>query len=139
MSALAMKSLRPATSNRAAVWIIGGVGCALSVLSQSLLDRLGGFTVALAGLFVPIGGLLIAHFLLLGRKEAAASLYPATPGAAPAVGNWSAAGMTAWLAGALAFYLSERIGGVVPGLAISIAVYMLMARSAANSRRPRPR
>jgi purine-cytosine permease-like protein len=128
MSALALKSLRPATSNRAAIWIIGGIGCALSVLSQSLLDRLGGFTVALAGLFVPIGGLLIAHFVFLGRKDAPAALYPAAPGVTPAVGNWSVAGMTAWIAGAAAFYLSQRLGGVVPGLVVSIAVYLVLAR-----------
>jgi purine-cytosine permease-like protein len=128
MSALALKSLRPATSNRTAIWLIGVIGCGLSVLSQSLLERLGGFTVALAGLFVPIGGLLIAHFLLLRRKDAVASLYPASPGVTPAIGNWSVAGMTAWAAGAAAFYLSQRIGGVVPGLAVSVAVYLLLAR-----------
>lgn len=128
MSALALKSLRPATSNRAAIWIIGGIGCALSILSQELLDRLGGFTVALAGLFVPIGGLLIAHFVILRRKDTPESLYPAAPGAAPAVGNWSAAGMTAWIAGAAAFYLSQSIGGVIPGLAVSIGVYLVLAR-----------
>lgn len=128
MSALALKSLRPATSNRAAIWIIGGIGCALSVLSEQLLKELGDFTVLLAGLFVPIGGLLVAHFLLLRRKDPPASLYRAVPGATPAVGNWSLAGLTAWIAGAAAFYLSQRIGGVVPGLAVSIAVYLLLAR-----------
>ena len=128
MSALALKSLRPSLSNRAAIWIIGGIGCALSVLSQTLLDRLGGFTVALAGIFVPIGGLLIAHFLLLKRKDTAASLYPASPGAAPAVGYWSVAGMTAWITGAAAFYFSQSIGGVVPGLVVSIGVYLAIAR-----------
>jgi purine-cytosine permease-like protein len=128
MSALAMKSMRPATSDRAAVLIIGGIGCALSVLSQELLDRLGGFTVALSGLLVPIGGLLVAHFLLLRRNDNATSLYPPTAGATPAVGNWSIAGMTAWIAGAAAFYLSQSIGGVLPGLAVSIVVYVLLAR-----------
>jgi purine-cytosine permease-like protein len=130
MSALALKSLRPSVSNRTAIWMIGGVGCALSVLSQALLDRLGFFTAALAGLFVPIGGLLIAHFLLLKRRETAASLYPASPGAAPAVGHWSIAGMAAWILGAVAFYVSQSrdIGGVIPGLAVSIAVYIVLAR-----------
>lgn len=128
MSALALKSLRPATSNRAAVWVIGGIGCLLSVLSEDLLKGLGDFTFALAGLFVPIGGLLIAHFLLLKRKENAEDLYPASPGATPAVGNWSLAGMAAWIAGAAAFYLSQSIGGVIPGLVVSIGVYLLLAR-----------
>ncbi len=131
MSALALKSLRPSTSNRAAIWIIGGIGCALSVLSQGLLARLGDFTVALGGLMVPIGGLLVAHFLILRRKHSPESLYPAMPGAAPAIGNWSMAGMTAWIFGAAAFYVSQNVGGfggVVPGLVVSIAFYLLLAR-----------
>ena len=128
MSALAMKSLRPSTSNLGAVLTIGVIGCALSVLSQELLDRLGGFTVALSGVLVPIGGLLIAHFLLLRRTHSAASLYPAEPGKTPAVGNWSFAGMAAWVAGAAAFYFSQAIGGVLPGLIVSIVVYLLLAR-----------
>ena len=128
MSALALKSLRPATSNRAAIWIIGGIGCALSALSQSLLARLGDFTFALAGVFVPIGGLLIAHFLLLRRQESVASLYPASAGATPAVGNWSVAGMAAWIVGAATFYLSQSVGGVLPSLVVSVVIYLLLAR-----------
>jgi purine-cytosine permease-like protein len=128
MSALAMKSLRPSTSNLAAVLTIGIIGCALSVLSQSLLDRLGGFTVALSGVLVPIGGLLIAHFLILRRRENPASLYPPAPGQTPAVGNWSVAGMAAWILGAAAFYLAQNVGGVLPSLAVSVGVYLALAR-----------
>ena len=43
--------------------------------------------------------------------------------------------MAAWIAGAAAFYVSQgiggmipSIGGVVPGLVVSIAVYLLLAR-----------
>ncbi len=128
MSALAMKSLRPSTSNLGAVITIGVIGCALSVLSQQLLDRLGGFTVVLSGVLVPIGGVLIAHFLILRRQDTAASLYPASPGSVPLVGNWSLAGMAAWILGAIAFYLTQNFGGVLPSLAVSIAVYLVLAR-----------
>lgn len=128
MSALALKSLRPKTSNRAAIWIIGGVGSALSLLSTDLLDRLGLFTFALGGVLVPIGGLLVAHFLVLRRCDSPASLYPARPGEAPAVGHWSVAGISAWIAGATAFYAFQNIGGVLPSLAVSIGIYLLLAR-----------
>jgi purine-cytosine permease-like protein len=128
MSALAMKSLRPSTANQAAIWMIGGIGCALSLLSQTLLDQLGTFTYGLAGVFVPIGGLLVAHFLLLKRKQTAASLYPPSPGRAPAVGNWSIAGMAAWIVGGAVFYLSQSIGGVLRSVGVSIVVYVLLAR-----------
>lgn len=134
MSALALKSLRPDISNRTAVWLIGGVGSALSILSTELLDQLGAFTFVLGGLLVPIGGLLVAHFRILKRRDAAATLYPATPGAIPAVGRWSIAGMTAWAAGAVTFYLTQPIGGVLPSLAVSIAIYLLLATRVGRKR-----
>jgi purine-cytosine permease-like protein len=133
MSALALKSLRPGTSNRFAIWLIGGVGSALSILSAELLERLGGFTFALGGLLVPIGGLLIAHFLILKRHDSPDSLYPAAPGATPSVGRWSLAGMTAWVTGAATFYLAEPIGGVLPSLAVSMAIYVVLARGTHTS------
>ena len=57
MSALALKSLRPATGDRTAIWVIGGLGAAISVLSSTWLDQMANFTLLLAGLFVPVGGI----------------------------------------------------------------------------------
>jgi purine-cytosine permease-like protein len=128
MSALAMKSLWPSVSGRGAVLTIGGVGAALSVLSAELLARLGDFTVALSGLFVPIGGVLVAHFLLLRRHDSPASLYAAPPARLPAVGRWSVPGVTAWSAGAIAFYAAGQLGSVLPGFGVSILVYLLLMR-----------
>jgi purine-cytosine permease-like protein len=128
MSALAMKSLWPSAGSRTAVLTIGGIGAALSVLSAELLARLGDFTVALAGLFVPIGGVLVAHFLLLARHDPPATLYPEAAGRTPAVGRWSLPGLAGWLAGAIAFYAAGRLGSVLPGFVVSIAVYLLLAR-----------
>jgi hypothetical protein len=36
--------------------------------------------------------------------------------------------MTAWVAGAAVFYVAQPIGGVIPSLAASIAVYALFMR-----------
>ncbi len=134
MSALALKSLRPATADRTAIWIIGGVGAALGVLSTVWIDQFANFTVLLAGIFVPIGGLLIAHFLILRRTHVASDLYPAANGAPPAVGLWSAAGLTAWAVGAGTFYFAAPIGGTMPSLAVSIAVYLALSRNPLESR-----
>ena len=76
MSALALKSLRPATGSAAAVWLIGGVGAALSILGKFWFDQFVDGVALLAAVFVPIGGVLLAHFLVLGGRPDPASLYP---------------------------------------------------------------
>lgn len=127
MSALALKSLWPATADRTAIWIIGGVGAAISVLSSAWLDQMANFTLLLAGVFVPVGGLLLAHFVFRRHSEPAAALYFGSAGQPPRVGLWSAAGMAAWVAGGAAFYAAQSIGGVLPGLAVSIVVYLAIS------------
>jgi len=124
MSALALKSLRPAIADRSAIWVIGGIGAAISVLSSTWLDQLANFTLVLAGLFVPVGGILLAQFVLHRSHVTVAALYPGTDGTPAKIGRWSVAGMSAWIVGGVVFYLAQPIGGVVPSLAVSIAVYL---------------
>ncbi len=128
MSALALKSLIPSMPDRAAIWLIGGVGAAISILSTTWLDQMANFTLLLAGLFVPIGGVLIAHFVVGRFETSVASLYYGPDGAAPRVGLWCPAGLAAWIAGGAAFYGLQTIGGVAPGLLASIGVYLLLHR-----------
>ena len=128
MSALAMKSLWPSVPDRSAIWVNGGVGAAISVLSATWLDQLANFTLVLAGLFVPVGGILIAHFIVRGGPQPVEALYPGPGGKPPAVWPWSTAGMTAWIAGAIAFYVAQPIGGVAPSLAVAIVSYLVVAR-----------
>jgi len=128
MSALALKSLRPRTPDNAGVWFIGGLGAALSVLSTSWLNQFASVTLLVAGVLVPIGGILIAHYFLLGRHVRVDDLYdPAGPYARR--GGWSIAGTVAWVAGAAAFYLASPIGGTLPSLAVAIAAYSALART----------
>jgi NCS1 family nucleobase:cation symporter-1 len=134
MSALALKSLRPTVSNATAIWIIGGIGAAISVLGKFWFDQFVDMIGLLAGVLVPIGGLLVAHYLVLKRQPRAADLYHGANGAPPAVGAWSTAGMAAWIVGAAVFYLARPIGGTLPSLATSIVTYLSLARrSRANS------
>lgn len=128
MSALALKSLRPATTDQHAIWLIGGVGAAISVLSSTWLDQMANFTLVLAGVFVPVGGLLVAHFVIRPAKDVVARLYPGAHGEPAAVGAWSTAGITAWVLGAAAFYLAQPIGGVMPSLVVSVAAYLTLRR-----------
>jgi purine-cytosine permease-like protein len=127
MSALALKSLRPSIPDAAGVWFIGGVGAAISVLSSAWLARFADVTVTVAGILVPIGGILLAHFFLLRRPVAVNDLYsPGGPYRAHA--GWSVAGTVAWAAGAIVFYLATSVGGTLPSLAVSIVVYVLLTR-----------
>jgi nucleobase:cation symporter-1, NCS1 family len=130
MSALALKSLRPALGDDAVIWLIGGIGAALSLLSTGLLERFAAFTLVLAGLLVPIGGVLLAHYFLLRSEVRVADLYdaagPYTRGA-----GWSLPGTVAWVTGAATFWLAASVGGTVPCLVVTIAVY-----GALRTRRP---
>jgi NCS1 family nucleobase:cation symporter-1 len=122
MSALALKSLRPGLGDRTIIWLIGGIGAALGLLSTGWLDRFASFTLLLAGLLVPVGGVLLAHYVLLGRAVRVADLYdPNGPDARPAA--WSPAGAAAWAAGAATFWLAGEIGGTLPALLVTVAVY----------------
>lgn len=127
MSALALKSLRPATGDRAGIWLIGGLGAALSVLSTAWLNRFADFTLLLAGLLVPIGGILLAHYFVLRRPVRVEDLYDAG-GPYGRRGGWSWAGTTAWAAGAATFYVAGSFGGTLPSLAVAIAVYSVLAK-----------
>lgn len=128
MSALALKSLRPSTGDSAAIWFIGGVGSAISVLSTVWLDQLAGFTLLLAGLFVPVGGLLLGHFVAGPSTDTPDCLYaqPGDPASGPV--RWSGAGMIAWGVGVATFYLAQPIGGVVPSLLVSLFTYVMVRR-----------
>ena len=127
MSALALKSLRPATSDGAAVWLIGGVGAALGLLSTTLIDRFAELTLLLAGALVPIGGILLAHYFVLRAPVHVPDLY-ASDGPYGVNRGWSTAGTAAWAAGAVMFYAAQSIGGSMPSLVTAIVVYLAVAR-----------
>jgi NCS1 family nucleobase:cation symporter-1 len=130
MSALAFKSLRPAVDGRTGTLIIGGIGAALSAFSLAWLDRFAAFTLVLAGTLVPIGGILIAHFLIRRAPVDVARLYAAAPGWT----GWSMPGMTAWAAGATAFLVSQPMGGTLPSLVTAMTVYLWLAGRAGRAR-----
>ncbi len=133
MSALAFKSLFPAANDRSAVWLIGGIGAALGVLSTSWIEQFANLTLLLAGMLVPIGGILLAHYVVLRRPVAVADLY-ADAGPYHASRGWSLAGTAAWLVGAAVFQFSHGIGATLPCLAASIVVYSMLARPGRRAR-----
>jgi len=127
MSALAFKSLMPSVPDSPAVWLIGGVGAALGLLSTRWIEQFANLTLLLAGAFVPIGGILLAHYFVLRRHVDVPSLY-AAEGPYRTNHGWSTAGTVAWIGGAGVFYGTQRIGASLPTLAASILIYVVLAR-----------
>jgi purine-cytosine permease-like protein len=128
MSALAFKSLRPAVRDEVAIWLIGGIGAALGLLSTRWLDGFATFTLTLAGLLVPIGGILFARYFVLRADVRVQDLYDPN-GPYGASRGWSIAGTAAWIAGAVVFYAAQSIGSTVPSLIVSILVFVAVERA----------
>lgn len=126
MSALALKSLRPATPDRAAVWGIGGIGTALGLFSGVWLERFGDFMLLIGGTLVPIGGLLLAQFVIARTHPPVADLYR-RDGPLARGGGVKWAGVVAWAAGSLTYYLWPT-GATLPTLAVSTIAYLALAR-----------
>ena len=128
MSALALKSLRPALGDSVVIWVIGGVGAALGLMSTAWLEQFASFTLVLAGGLVPIGGILLAHYFVLRRPVKVADLYDAS-GPYSRQRGWSVAGVSAWVVGAAVFYAAGSVGATLPSLAASIVVYAAVTRA----------
>ena len=74
-----------------------------------------------------MGGILLAHNFVLRRAVVVDELYD-RGGRYGQRGGWSIAGLAAWIAGAVVFYASTAIGGVLPSLAVTIVVYAAIDR-----------
>src|SRR5262249_54481449 len=130
MSSLAWKSLAPRAHDGAVVWSIGLIGTALSALPGVWLEQYTNFMVVLGGLLVPVGGVLAAHYYLTDAR-ADDSLTPALYDREGRFGGVSAAGLTAWIAGAAVYFGANRwsgAGGTLPGLLTAVVVYVVARR-----------
>jgi NCS1 family nucleobase:cation symporter-1 len=122
LSSLAWRSVVPAVRDGAAVWIVGLIGTALG-LTGGWLDRFAGFMTVVGSVLVPVGGVLIAHFVLRPRPVDVAALYDPR---GPLAGiRWP--GVVAWVAGVAAYYLMAG-GATIPSLVVAVVAYLLLAR-----------
>ena len=122
MSSLAWKSLAPRASDTAVVWSIGIIGTALSAVPGVWLEQYTNFMMVLAGILVPVGGVLVAHYYL-PTVPVDAALVAELYNPSGSFRGVSVAGVVAWAAGAAAFFAAGSIGGTLPALAVSILVY----------------
>ncbi len=131
MSSLAWKSLAPRASDTAVVWSIGIIGTALSAVPGVWLEQYTNFMMVLAGILVPVGGVLVAHYYL-PTVPVDAALVAELYDPSGSFRGVSVAGGVAWAAGAAAFFAAGSIGGTLPALAVSVLVY----RAIRYTRRP---
>ena len=126
MSSLAWKSLVPRAGDAAVIWSIGIIGTALSAVPGVWLDQYMNFMMTLGALLVPVGGVLVAHYYGPRRPLLDEALIAELYDKAGAFRGVKAAGVGAWAAGAIAFFLAGSIGGTLPALVVSVVVYTLL-------------
>jgi NCS1 family nucleobase:cation symporter-1 len=124
LSSLAWRTLVPSSTGARSVWTIGLVGTALGLISSGWLTRFAELMVLLGSVLVPVGGVFIAHFVVLKKPIDVAHMYDVTR--LPA---FSAAGMIAWAAGFLVYRGAASIGATLPALATAILVYAVLSKS----------
>jgi purine-cytosine permease-like protein len=122
MSSLAWRTIRKQTPGAVAVWSIGLIGTVLGLISSVWLTRFADLMVWLGSILVPVGGVFLAHFVVLRRRIDVDAIYDITR-----TGAFNAAGIVAWLAGFIVYKLAAPIGATLPALATSILVYCALA------------
>ena len=103
LSSLAWRTLSPRSASARSVWTIGLIGTALGLMSSGWLTRFADLMVLLGSVLVPVGGVFLAHFVVLRRPIDVARLYDVNR-----LASFKAAGVLAWMAGFIA-YSSRRM------------------------------
>jgi NCS1 family nucleobase:cation symporter-1 len=124
LSSLAWRTLRPQSSGRGSVWTIGLIGTAIGLLSSGWLTQFAELMVMLGSILVPVGGVFLAHFVVLRKPVNLVTIYE--PASLPA---FNLAGIIAWLVGFVVYRLASPIGATLPALAASIVVYAMLSRA----------
>lgn len=123
LSSLAWRTLVPSSTGTGSVWTIGLLGTALGLISTGWLTQFAELMVLLGSVLVPVGGVFIAHFVVLKKPVDVVRIYDVA--ALPA---FNAAGMIAWLAGFLVYRVAAPIGATLPALAASIVAYVVIRK-----------
>jgi NCS1 family nucleobase:cation symporter-1 len=121
LSSLAWRTLVPQTTSAASVWTIGLIGTALGLVSSVWLDRFAELMMLIGSVLIPVGGVFLAHFVVLKKPIDLARIYDLAH--LPA---FNAAGIFAWLAGFAAYKLAAPIGATLPALGTSMVTYLAL-------------
>ncbi len=123
LSSLAWRTLAPRSTGAGSVWTIGLIGTALGLISSGWLTRFAELMVLLGSILVPVGGVFLAHFVVLRKPIDIAKAYDRA--SMPA---FNTAGITAWIAGFIVYKLAAPYGATLPALAVSMSVYLILSK-----------
>ena len=131
LSSLAWRTLSHRSSGTGTVWTIGIIGTVLGLISSVWLTRFAELMTWLGAILVPVGGVFLAHFVIMRRRVDVNAVYRVD-----ALPSFSLAGMSAWAAGFAVYKLAAPIGATLPALATSIIVYVALRRRPSASTTP---
>jgi NCS1 family nucleobase:cation symporter-1 len=123
LSSLAWRTLSPRSTGRGTVWTIGLIGTALGLVSSGWLTQFADLMVLLGSVLVPVGGVFLAHFVILRRPVNIDAVYRVE-----ALPSFATPGIVAWALGFIVYKLAAPIGATLPALAASILVYVAVSR-----------
>lgn len=124
LSSLAWRTLVPSATGSGSVWTIGLVGTALGSISTGWLTQFAELMVLLGSVLVPVGGVFIAHFVVLKKPIDVARVYDVIN--LPA---FSPAGMIAWGSGFIVYRMAAPIGATLPALATAMVLYIALSKA----------
>lgn len=123
LSSLAWRTLAPSSTGAGSVWTIGLIGTAIGLVSSGWLAQFANLMVLLGSVLVPVGGVFLAHFIVLKRPLDVSGIYDVR--SLPA---FNTAGIVAWMAGFLTYRLAAEVGATLPALGTSMLIYGVLAR-----------
>ena len=133
LSSLAWRTLSPRSTGAGSVWTIGIIGTLLGLVSSGWLTQFANLMVLLGSVLVPVGGVFLAHFVLMRRPIDIERIYQVEM--MPAV---TIPGLAAWALGFAVYKLAAPIGATLPALATSIVAYVLLHRFHTDVTRVKP-
>lgn len=122
LSSLAWRTLSHRSTGAGTVWTIGLIGTAIGLLSSGWLTQFAELMVLLGSVLVPVGGIFLAHFVVLRIPIDVIRIYDSKTSPA-----FNIAGLAAWVSGFVVYKLAASIGATLPALATSIVVYVVVS------------
>jgi len=121
LSSLAWRTLAHRSSGRGTVWTIGIVGTALGLSSSVWLTRFAELMMWLGAILVPVGGVFLAHFVVMRNRVDVEAVYRVAT-----LPPFNVAGIAAWILGFLVYKIASPIGATLPALGASVVAYMAL-------------
>jgi purine-cytosine permease-like protein len=90
-------------------------------LSSVWLDRFAELMVMIGSVLIPVGGVFLAHFVVLRRPVDVGLVYDTDR-----LPRLNVNGIAAWAAGFIVYKLATPIGATLPALGTSIVTYLAL-------------